>query len=191
MKEVNAFDLKEEQVQKIISLGVKSPKTFSFASQEELLTAAETLTADQEGYVVKDSEFRRVKVKSPLYLKMHYLKANNELTPKHFVEMIQANETEEFLSAFPEYNERVEQIRGRIQSYITTLQKDWKSLYSFFGPNFTSRKEFAGVAKETTNSAAMFKTLDEYIRGNKDTEKFITKYVMEMMSEKLVSAIGA
>ena len=188
-KETDTFDTNNEQVKKITALGIKRPRTFSFASPEEIVAAANELSADQEGFVVRDNEFRRVKIKSPLYLKMHYLKANNELTPKHFVEMIQANETAEFLSAFPEYTGKVEEIRGKIQKYVDRLILDWKDLYSAFGPEFSSRKQFAEFAKKTTLPSAMFRMLDLFGKGSKDIEKELTKYVMEMMPEKVVAIL--
>lgn len=189
-KEFDTFEESNEIVKDITNLGIKRPKTFQFASTEEMMAAAEQLTKDEEGYVVRDKEFRRVKVKSPLYLKLHYLKANNELTPKHFVELIQQNETDEFLSAFPEYKSKVDDIRNRIFRYIETTQKDWHDLYKLFGPEFASRKDFAEVAKKTTNSGAMFKALDAYTRGEKDINKFINKYVMEMQPDRILTAIG-
>ncbi|MFA5031318.1 MAG: RNA ligase, partial [Patescibacteria group bacterium] len=122
-KEIDTFDESDETVKDITGLGIKRPKTYQFASTEEMIAAAEKLTKDEEGYVVRDKEFRRVKVKSPLYLKLHYLKANNELTPKHFIELIQQNETDEFLGSFPEYKPKVDDIRNRIFRYIETAQK--------------------------------------------------------------------
>jgi len=190
MKEIDTFDKNNEQVKKITSLGIKQPKTFSFISQEEMLAAAEILGANEEGYVVRDPEFKRVKVKGSLYMKLHYIKANNDLTPKKFIEMIQANETDEFLSAFPEFTPRVDEFKNKINQYIEIIQADWKDLFSAFGPDFKSRKEFAEVAKKTTNSAAMFKALDMYTRGEKNIDKFIHKYIMEMQSDRLLTAIG-
>jgi T4 RnlA family RNA ligase len=192
--EIDIFDESNKEVKKITSLGIKRPKTFQFASTEEMIAAAEQLTKDEEGYVVRDSEFRRVKVKSPLYLKLHYLKSNNELTPKHFIELIQKNETDEFLGAFPEYKPKIDEIREKLKKYISEVQKDWKFLENAFllQRKFDSkdRKEFAEVAKETINSGAMFKTLDMYLRGENNLPKFITKYIMEMQSDKLLIAIG-
>jgi hypothetical protein len=190
MREIDTFDESNKEVKKITSLGINRPKTFSFSSQEDMLAAAEILGANEEGYVVRDPEFKRVKVKGSLYLKMHYLKGNGDTGPKKFVEMIQANETDEFLSAFPEYTERVEELRTKINEYIKAIQEDWKDLYSAFGPDFKSRKEFAEVAKKTTNSGAMFKALDAFTRGEREIDKFIYKYVMETQTDRLLSAIG-
>lgn len=190
MQEIDTFNDQDEQVKKILSLGIKRPKTFQFASPEEMLDAVKSLAADEEGYVVRDAEFRRVKVKSPLYLKLHYLKANNELTPKHFVELIQQNETEELVANFPEFKDKVDEIRNKIDDYISRIQNDWKDIFSVFGPDFKSRKEFAGVAKETTNPGALFKALDNYTKGEKNIDKYIRKYVMEMQTDRLLAAIG-
>jgi len=190
MNEIDTFDKSNEQVKKITSLGIKQPKTFSFASQEEMLAAAEILTANEEGYVVRDPEFKRVKVKGSLYLKMHYLKGNGDNGPKKFIEMIQANETDEFLSAFPEYKPKVDGFKNKVNQYIKNIQADWKDMFSAFGPDFKSRKDFAEVAKKTTNSGAMFKALDAYTRGEKDIDKFINKYVMEMQPDRLLTSIG-
>ena len=190
MKEIDTFDKSNEQVKKITSLGIKQPKTFSFASPEEMLAAAEVLGANEEGYVVRDPEFKRVKVKGSLYLKMHYLKSNNDLTPKKFIEMIQANETDEFLSAFPEFTPRVNEFKDKINHYIENIQADWKDMFAAFGPDFKSRKEFAEVAKKTTNSGSMFKALDAYTKGERDIDKFIRKYIMETQPDRLLTAIG-
>lgn len=190
MQEIDTFDDKEELVNKIISLGIKRPKTYKFTSKEEMLAASKILTADEEGYVVRDNNFCRVKCKSPLYLKMHHLKSNGELTLKHFVELIQTNEVEEFLSYWEIYKERVEEISNKINDYILCLQTDWENLFKKFGPEFKSRKDFAVIAKKTTNSAAMFNALDNYLKGQRDIKKIINRYVMEMQSEKFIISMG-
>ena len=49
----------------IISEFFKTPKEYNFHSAQDVINAAKELPWDEEGYVVVDADFNRVKIKSP------------------------------------------------------------------------------------------------------------------------------
>ena len=54
----------------------------------------------EEGYVVCDHTFSRVKIKNPAYVAVHHLKGK---TAEHnIMTIVKANEIEEFMNTFPE-----------------------------------------------------------------------------------------
>ncbi len=76
-------------------------KTYSIATVGDCLTAADALDPIQnEGFVVVDAAFNRVKIKSPRYVILHHLKG--EATPRRAIELWQTGEAGELLSHFPE-----------------------------------------------------------------------------------------
>lgn len=54
-----------------LDIGVKKPREFAITSIETCIEAAKRLGKKQEGFVVVDSQWHRIKVKSPEYIKIH------------------------------------------------------------------------------------------------------------------------
>jgi hypothetical protein len=82
----------------------KFPKTYPLNSIEACVEAAKHLNPLQnEGYVVCDHLFRRIKIKSPSYVALHHAKYT--LSKKHMALIIRTGEHSEFklaLDSFPE-----------------------------------------------------------------------------------------
>ena len=87
------------------------PNHYPLNSLGEVISAANNLPWDREGYVVCDGEFNRVKIKSPAYVAAHYTVANGVITKKKLLKVILANEEEEFLVYCPEYKETIDEIK--------------------------------------------------------------------------------
>ena len=51
-----------------VDIGVQKPEEYKFASLKDCIEGAKALSDDEEGYVVVDAFWRRVKVKNPKYL---------------------------------------------------------------------------------------------------------------------------
>jgi predicted DNA-binding protein (MmcQ/YjbR family) len=103
-----------------IDLGIKKPKEYSFSTFEDVIANAAALPFSQEGYVVVDKNWHRVKVKSKMYLQIHHLKDNGNVNPKRVLELVKTNEQDEFLSYFPEYSEYFNKIKER---WVDTLAR--------------------------------------------------------------------
>lgn len=112
-----------------------TPKVYSLTSLADVETAAKALEG-QEGFVVCDAQFNRVKVKSPQYLMMSYMHNNGIMTTRRYLEMILAHEESEFLSYYPEYAERVAAIKKQMESvkdemraayhYAAAMSGNWR-----------------------------------------------------------------
>lgn len=67
-----------------VDIGIKKPKAYDIGSLDGCISAARALNGgdevDQEGFVVVDAAWRRVKVKSPDYIMMNHLKQTNEVS---------------------------------------------------------------------------------------------------------------
>ena len=82
-------------------------RSFPLGSWKEITEASKILDPmEQEGYVVCDANFNRVKVKSPQYVAIAHLKDSVEHSQRRLVEIIRSNEGTEFLTYFPEFTDR-------------------------------------------------------------------------------------
>lgn len=126
----------------LIDIGIKKPKNYPLQTLEEIVETANALPVNEEGYVVVDKDFRRVKVKGLKYLAAHRLKgASGIVDLKKILDIVQMNETAEFLIYFPEYTkdfERVQHLFDTMKLYVSNLQK-----YKGFVQLGLTRKEIA------------------------------------------------
>lgn len=95
----------------------KLPMQFKLDSLESCLEAVETFGWDEEGFVVCDAQFNRVKIKSPAYVMAHYARNNNVINRKHLIRVILMNEVEEFLCYAEDYREELEKIQKLIETF--------------------------------------------------------------------------
>lgn len=79
-----------------------TPKVFSFGSFDDCVKNARELPWDDEGYVVMDGGFNRVKVKSAAWLSAHHLVSNHVLSYERAYELVRKNEVDEVLCYFPD-----------------------------------------------------------------------------------------
>lgn len=95
---------------------------FEFGSAEAAAQAAELLDPmDQEGFVVVDAEFRRVKIKSSHYVAIHHTVTS--LNTRAIVELIQKGEADEVMTYFPEIQREFNRIAGHISSEAAEIDR--------------------------------------------------------------------
>jgi len=142
-----------------IDIGIPKPKTYHCNDMNDLIEMASKLKYSEEGYVVKDGDYRRVKVKSPSYVAAHYL--INNMNDKKLLELLRKNETAEFLAYFPEYEEFIDNLRRKIsalEAHVNdTLKKRFDNLH------FETRKDFAAVAMKTDYPGFFFSYFDKKV----------------------------
>lgn len=128
---------------------VEIPKIYEMKSVEEVLKSAEELPWDEEGYVVVDENFNRVKVKSPKWVLAHYMRNNNVVTKRRLMEVILAGEVEEFMTYADDYRLELEELLRKKSS----LQKEAELLRSLLRSHFsfTSQKELASIVGKIKN----------------------------------------
>ncbi len=103
----------------------------------------------QEGYVVVDAAFRRVKVKHPGYVALHH--AKDGLSQRAFVEIARTGETPEVIAAFPELRPMLDETRERLDALVVQVEQDYSGIR-----DIAVQKDFAARALKTKCSAALF-----------------------------------
>lgn len=143
-----------------MSAGFELVREFPISSITECLAAAEALDPiQQEGFVVVDGMYNRVKIKSPRYVILHHLKG--ESTPRRAIELWQTGDTSELLLHFPEMATAITGIQGQLDDIAQRVanEHDEAKCRSF------DRKSYASMAKRYPFSAVMFRMLTDGVEG--------------------------
>lgn len=74
----------------------------------------------EEGYVVVDKNFNRIKIKNPAYLAVHHLK--DSTAAHNIMEIIKSNEVEEFVATFIERKKEVYDLQLKFQALTLNLE---------------------------------------------------------------------
>jgi len=137
-----------------VDIGVPKPKTYALKTLNDCINAAAELPFNDEGYVVVDKNFARVKIKSPEYVRVHRLGNNGVITIARIIEIIRQNEQAEFLTYYPEYAKHIADVSKKINNLIAHLQQ---SIDAFAKQNFETQKDFAVAVKDLPLNAFYFK----------------------------------
>jgi hypothetical protein len=117
---------------------------------DDCLEAAKSLSPMRgEGYVVRDAAFNRVKVKSPQYVALAHLK--DAMTGRRLLEIVRDNESDEFLSYFPEFRPAFDAVRREYDALCDALEADFARLR-----HIPDQKSFAAEAARTRCSSPLF-----------------------------------
>lgn len=138
-------------------IGVQKPKHFDLHTLEDCIETAKKMPYSEEGYVVVDKNWNRVKIKSPQYVAVHHLKNNRDLNIASLVQLIRTNETEEFCIYFPEYKEFIEKLKNKLQDTIEQMEKNLDKIKT---RNYETKKDFALEVKDLSFSAFYFAWFD-------------------------------
>jgi hypothetical protein len=91
-----------------------------------LLKTFENMPWSEEGYVVVDANFNRIKIKNPAYVAVHHLKGK---TAEHnIITIVKANEIEEFASTFPERKDELFRLKENYDKLTDRLNDVWSEL---------------------------------------------------------------
>ena len=136
-----------------IDIGVHKPKQFALGTLEECLESASKLPYNEEGYVVVDKYWNRIKIKSPQYVAVHHIKNNGDVNIASIVQLIRTNEIGEFLTYFAEYTNNVNIIKSKIENILLGLNN---GLLEVKDKEFATQKDFALAVKDRPFSAFLF-----------------------------------
>lgn len=160
------------------------PNRYPLNSLDEVIAAASSLPWDQEGYVVCDGEFNRVKIKSPAYLVAHYAATNGVITKKRLIKIILAHEEDEFLVYCSEYKKAIDEIKedmraledecGKALHKISELPGYWRDY---------PRKEIYERVKNWSNAEFKYVMANykEYVNWKTFTENWSENKWMEVL----------
>lgn len=114
---------------------------------DNIFIASQALPYDEEGYVVVDKNWDRVKIKSPAYLAAHHLKDNGNVNPKRVLELVKANEIDEFLTYFPEYTDIFNKVKSAWVKVNIQIAAALAATDGFKKSGIT-KKEFASIVMQ-------------------------------------------
>lgn len=122
---------------------------------------------EQEGFIVVDKYFNRVKMKCPDYLRLHRLVDNgNGLSFKRILDIVRTGETPEVLLYFPEYTTVCNEVKEKYEAFISNVEQEWDKYR-----HIENRKEFAITIKDNKYRSLLF----QYKTGMTSIRNFLAE----------------
>ena len=137
--------------------GVAYPKIFHLHTIEDCLNYVKAMTKDEEGFVVRDKDFNRIKIKSPEYLMAFHMNNNGAITTKRIIKMLQNETIDDFIAYCPEYQNDVKDIISTLNYICECLDEVWSCVEYYALDN---RDDFAGRIAGDPDAAWLFKKYD-------------------------------
>ena len=139
----------------------KTPEIHQLRSVDDCLAVCEKMPWNEEGYVVVDGNFNRIKIKSFAYLAVHRLANNGVMTRTRAIELIKTNEIDEVLAYFPEHRQMIDAVKADIAALATRLDDAWVRLKKWLSG-------YGGVSwKSVPRKDVAAKIMDEEYFGKK------------------------
>lgn len=143
---------------------IRTVRSFDIHSEADLLASMANFEGvSQEGYVVCDQNFNRVKVKHPQYVLLHQMVGS--LTVKKALDVVRKGEISEVVIHFPEWKKTFDELRTKLDTYIQLYEQNYRRILEEMktvvppGVQVSEkfiRKEFAGKVMATKLPTAPF-----------------------------------
>ena len=161
-----------------------TPKVYPLKSIDECLAATKEMPWDEEGYVVCDGKFNRVKVKSAAYCAIHHMKGNGKLSYERGIDIIRSNEISEVVTYFPEFKNHLDGLKEKLKQTLSFLEQAWAN-YLIMDSKLLLRKDKAIEIQRLFKSFSGigFALLDHKINSPKE-------WLETCPSNKLVKFLG-
>lgn len=90
------------------NFGIYEPKVYHLSSLDDCISLVDEFTKDEEGVVVSDDNFNRIKVKSPEYLIAAHAANNGKLGLRTAIRLIREDKVDDFLAYAPMHRVKME-----------------------------------------------------------------------------------
>lgn len=128
----------------------KCVKIFPLENYDEVEQLLEQMNgSDQEGFVVCDSQYRRVKLKCVDYVNKHRLVSS--MSVRNMLNVIRTNEGDEVLSYCPQFKDLYYEIKCKYEYTVGHIEGFYKAI-----KNIDDIKPFAMIAKDQYFSGVLF-----------------------------------
>lgn len=150
-------------------LGLDQVESYEF-DIKNIVEIVKELPAVEEGYVVCDSAFNRIKIKNPGYVALHHLKGS--MSKADLFEVAFKGEVDEVIALFPNFADALLARFNFFEKSIAVVEDFIKELE---GAPYTSKKDFAlWLQAATANghpiinivSGQLYRHADAVIKGN-------------------------
>jgi len=123
----------------------------TIGSLDQLIALTNTLPALDEGYVVVDDQYNRIKVKNPAYFAISKtINAGAKCTDKHFALLAINGHSEEYCAYFPELAKEIHRMFFVLEKLTKEANELWERYKHY------ERKEFAMQVKDHMLSPWLF-----------------------------------
>ena len=129
----------------IKAFGISIPKHYSIHNITECIEEVNKMTKDEEGFVVVDKNYNRIKVKSPEYLRAARLNNNNKITIKRVVEMMREEQLDDFIAYCPQHNKEVKEVIAALTKMEEEAEKEWAEVKELA---WKEKKEFVRIVRD-------------------------------------------
>lgn len=149
----------------------------------KLLNTFREMTWHEEGYVVVDANFNRIKIKNPAYVAVHHLK---DSTAEHnIMGVVKSNEIDEFAATFPERKEEIFDLKDKYDELLGKLTTVWDEIPKPKNITAKERKKFAMNVHETIkkHNLDMFKGMFFGLQDGK--LESVDKFLFDFDNKKL------
>jgi hypothetical protein len=168
-----------------IENGWEAVPVVHFGSLTELVEAAKNLNpAKQEGFVIRDAYFNRIKLKTPQYVALSHLsiKGKVSVNAKHMLQIVRTNEGSEFIAYFPEYA----QLHELVQESYNTLVANLENILNKQGnpkdiSNYNQLQLFTKELPEKATKA----DIKEFLKNYQDIDKMYSMMNIKFMEDPM------
>lgn len=169
------------------SFRFKTPKKYSFNNVSDLVETVRSWNPEQhEGVVICDSNFNRVKVKSPAYVSFNKLRDSLSTSIRGCVEIILLGKDDDVVPMMPQLiSDRILKLKPVVQQILKQTQEEYDLI-----KDISDMKEFALIATTKLWPAALFalkrgkaKDLMSFALGNKTDQVKIPTPAIDSMVE--------
>jgi len=147
-------------------IGIRQPRTYDLHSLSECREFVQTMNkhdqVDNEGFVVVDKAYHRIKVKTPEYLVAHHTLAQGAVSDEKVLHLIRTGEIEEAESYSVKLKDRADVMRGRMRAFAR-CEKHYISRWRTFMKrnDFVTRKYYAEREHQSPYFATAVKAIFE------------------------------
>lgn len=143
-----------------------------------------------EGFVVRDSKFRRLKIKSATYVALSHLNTGNKeaVNLKHLLKIVQTNEADEFISYFGEFRQQYQSVKNAFEMLVSEFLNE---LNLKTNENEKEKQEINTIliSKSGQQLTNTFKQSEKYkelknIENDEEKQKSIESYVRDFLSSQ-------
>ena len=176
-------------------ISLETPKIYQFKNVQEIIDYCKaTDTNDREGVVVQDANFNRVKFKTEHYVSLSHLKGDDHFSDSRIFEAIVQGSIDDALAAWPEINQRTEEITKEwidFRNAVSALCKKAAGIYQTCMTDYPdpkeSKKHYAMIVMGKYQPFSSF--LFETIKENADIEKLFNKIEYKELKSHWIPAI--
>lgn len=162
-----------------MDLGVRKPIKYSARCVEDLIEVTNRMTSQEEGFIVVDKNYNRIKVKSPEYVKAHHLVTS--LTKMNLLRVIRSGEVEEVRTYLKGREEFIDEMYNDFENFKRNLEL-LKSQFLDLMTRCETKKDYAMAIKDN---------LDKYFGFElyKNPDLSVKDYINSLRDEILLKNI--